>query len=359
MKKFLIETAVLTLQGLVEALVGYLWSLASPILKEHPAVLAAMPGLAEDRGAIYGSLAAKYSTMLYVGEASNAKDLLRSKITYAAIVLGVLGGLYVIALSSIVSNPLEPFLYFLVSRGIILVVLLPITAYLCYFAFLRGLDVDLTVVSVVTVVADLLSAIAIFLSFDVLGVPFIIAMTIITLHAISVVGIKNALKMKKEYTTSTLLASTISTLAGLSLVGGGAQGIPLLLSVAPLVMALNGSASMNFASWLGTALALGEVDASKPFNKKVLLVAIRISAEVIVATWISLVPAVMVYGIKAWEVATLATLLLRIATPLLAVVIASRSYLRGWDPDLITIPILSSTSDLVSANVLLLSYYIL
>jgi len=358
-KKFLIETAVLTLQGLVEALVGYLWSLASPILKEHPAVLAAMPGLAEDRGAIYGSLAAKYSTMLYVGEASNAKDLLRSKITYAAIVLGVLGGLYVIALSSIVSNPLEPFLYFLVSRGIILVVLLPITAYLCYFAFLRGLDVDLTVVSVVTVVADLLSAIAIFLSFDVLGVPFIIAMTIITLHAISVVGIKNALKMKKEYTTSTLLASTISTLAGLSLVGGGAQGIPLLLSVAPLVMALNGSASMNFASWLGTALALGEVDASKPFNKKVLLVAIRISAEVIVATWISLVPAVMVYGIKAWEVATLATLLLRIATPLLAVVIASRSYLRGWDPDLITIPILSSTSDLVSANVLLLSYYIL
>jgi len=359
-KKFIIETAALTLQGFLEALVGYLWSLASPILKEHPGVLAAIPGLAEDRGAVYGSLAAKYSTMLYLGEANNAVDLLRSKITYTGVILGVLGGLYVIALTSLVSNPLDPFLYFLVSRGLILLVLVPLTAYLCYFAFLKGLDVDLTVVSVVTVIADLLSAIAIFLSFSTLAVPFIIVMIVITFYAALKVGIRESLKVKKEYTTSTLLASTISTVAGMSLVGGGAQNVPLLLSTAPLVMALNGSASMNFASWLGTALALGEIEPSRPFNRKVVLTGLRVALEVIIATVLSVAPlALGAYGIEVIEVAVTATLILRAIMPLIAIVLASRSYLRGWDPDLITIPILSSLSDLISANVLLLSYYLL
>jgi len=359
-KKFIVETATLTLQGFLETLVGYLWSLASPILKEHPGVLAAIPGLAEDRGAVYGSLAAKYSTMLYLGEVSNAIELLRSKITYASIVLGVLGGLYVIALTSIVSNPLDPFLYFLVSRGLILLVLVPLTAYLCYIAFLKGLDVDLTVVSVVTVIADLLSAIAIFLSFSMFAIPFIVIMIAVTSYATLKIGIKESLKIKKEYTVSTLLASTVSTVAGMSLVGGGAQNVPLLLSLAPLVMALNGSASMNFASWLGTALALGEIEPSRPFSKKVILTNLRVTLEVLIATILSVVPlALGVYGIKVIEVAVIATLILRSTMPLIAIVLASQSYIRGWDPDLITIPVLSSLSDLISANVLLLSYYLL
>ncbi len=360
MRKYLIETLTLTFQGYVEAVVGWLWSLASPILREHPALLAAIPGLAEDRGAVYGSLAAKYSTMLYVGEAKTVLDLLKSKITYVGVVLGIIGGLYVILLSSVVSNPVDPFLYFLVSRGLILIVLVPVTAYLCYLAFLKGLDVDLTVISVVSVIADLLSALAIFLTFSIYGIPFVLVMLAATVYAVLKVGLKTALAHKREYAFSTILASTISTLAGLSLVGGGAQNAPDLLALAPLIMALNGSASMNFASWIGTMLALGEVEPNKPFNKKVIITMLRVTSEALLAVTLSLAPfALAFYGLRILAVALVTTLILRIFMPVIAIVLASRSFLKGWDPDLITIPILSSLNDLISANVLMFVYFTL
>ncbi|ABU81796.1 magnesium transporter [Ignicoccus hospitalis] len=360
MRKFLAETASLVVQAILEAVVGHLWSLASPILKEHPGILIAMPGLAEDRGAVYGSLAAKYSTMLYLGEASNAKELLKSKVTYSAIVVGVIGGLYVILLVSTVAEPLAPLIYFLVSRGLILLTLVPLTAYLCYAAFLKGLDIDLTVVSLITVIADLLSAISLFIVFSEVSLVFIAVTIAITYKSLATAGLRRALGYKKEYLASSLIASTISTLAGLTLAEGGATEVPLLLAVAPLIMALNGSASMNFASWLGTALALGEVEASRPFSKKVLATNLRVTAEVLVAlVSSSALFALGPHGIRALEVALVSTLLLRAVMPLITIVLASWSYLRGWDPDLITIPILSSLGDLLSTNVVLLTYRLL
>ena len=116
MRNLIMELLSMIFQGLVESLAGHLWALASPVLSAHPSVLAAIPGLAEDRGAVYGSLAAKYSTMLYVGEASAPEELLRSKVTHVATVLGVFTGTYVVLLTSTVGNPLDSFLYFLVSR---------------------------------------------------------------------------------------------------------------------------------------------------------------------------------------------------------------------------------------------------
>ncbi|UXD22078.1 hypothetical protein IPA_01435 [Ignicoccus pacificus DSM 13166] len=356
MRNLLVELLSMIIQGYGEIVSGYLWALASPILSSHPSILAALPGLAEDRGAVYGSLAAKYSTMLYTGEASSAKELLNSKVTHVAVILGIIGGLYVIALTSIVGNPLGSLLYFLVSRGITLTVLVPFSAYACYLAFIKGLNVDLVVVSLTTIIADITSAASLLITFNPVAIIPILMMLYVTLTSIKYVRAKD-LKSYKEFMASTLIASTISTVAGFILVAGNAQSNPALLFIAPITMALNGSASMNFTSWLGTALSLGEVEYDKMFrSKKVYVIWGRITFTVVSALTLVLGSSLFFlhYSFKPLIWALTATLILRIVTPILSILVTSESFKRGWDPDLITIPVLSSLNDVLSAQALTL-----
>ncbi len=330
--------------------VGYLWSLASPILERHPSILAAIPGLAEDRGAVYGSLAAKFSTMLYLGEAHSFRELLKNRIVKLSIVYGFLSGLFVVLLSGLVSTPLDALIYFLVSRGISLTVLIPLTAFLTVLAFRKGLNVDLIAVSLITVIADLISAISIFLTFNIIGVPFMIITLTLFVAALSELKMKG--KSKKEYAISVLTASTISTMAGMVLAESGAASNKALLAAAPLVMALNGSASMNFASWLGTALALGEVDPKRPFNMALAKMWLRVTVESLIGVGISTALFSMSLGIKPMVFALVSTALLRILMPLISIAISCISFLKGWDPDLITIPLTSSLNDFISTTTL-------
>ncbi len=340
-------------QGLVEMFVGYLWSLASPILQRHPSILVVIPGLAEDRGSVYGSLAAKFSTMLHLGEAHSFKDLLKDKIVKLSIVYGFLSGLFVVILSSLVSSPFGALIYFLVSRGISLTILIPLTAFLTVVSFRKGLNVDLTVVSLVTVAADLISAFSIFITFNIVGIPFVIIT--IVLFAIALKEFKVKKKGRKgEYAVSVLMASTISTMAGMVLAESGAASNKTLLVAAPLVMALNGSASMNFASWIGTALALGEVDPKRPFNTALLKTWLRVAVESLIGVGVSTVLFSVGLGIKPMVLALISTLLLRILMPLISIAISCISFLRGWDPDLITIPLTSSLNDFISTTTLTL-----
>ena len=358
MKDFIVETLNMIVQGVLEMFVGYLWSLASPILKRHPSILVAIPGLAEDRGAVYGSLAAKFSTMLHLGEARSLSELLMNRVVKLSIVYGFLSGLFVVLLSGLISSPIDSFLYFLVSRGIGLAILIPLTAFLTLIAFKNGLNVDLTVVSLITVIADLISAFSIFLTFNIIGIPFMLITILLFLFALKEVKIKNKSK-KKEYAFSVLIASTISTMAGMALAEGGAAGNKAILAAAPLVMALNGSASMNFASWLGTALALGEVDPRKPFNLALIKTWLRVSAETIIGVGISTALFSIGLGIKPMLLAVVTTLILRVAMPLISVVISCVSFIKGWDPDLITIPLTSSLNDFISASTLVITALII
>jgi len=353
-KSFIAELISMIIQGLGEILSGYLWSLASPILREHPAILVALPGLAEDRGAVYGSLAAKYSTMLYTGEITNAKELLSSKVTHVAIILGVIGGIYVIALTSLVGNPLDAFLYFLVSRGFTLAILIPFTAYASVLAFFKGLNVDLIVVSITSIIADITSAFSIFLTFSIIAIVPIIIMLYATFLSLKKIA-ANEFKRYKEYLISTILASTISTVAGLILATNDVQSNPALLLVTPITMALNGSASMNFTSWLGTMLALGDIDPrSKLIDPKIILMIIRITITAILALMVVELPVVFTLHCSTKPViwSLVSTIILRLSTPYLSLFITYVSYLRGWDPDLITIPLLSSLNDVITSQIL-------
>lgn len=353
---FIIETLNMVVQGILEVVVGYLWSLASPILKEHPSILVVLPGLAEDRGAVYGSLSAKFSTMLYLGEAHALRDLLLNDVVKLSVAYGFMSGLFVVALSALVASPLDSLVYFLVSRGLGLIILIPLTAYLTLIAFKKGLNVDLIVVSLITVIADLISAVSIFLTFSFIAIP-LVAVTIILL-ALSIDVLKKKRK-KPEYMISVLIASSISTLAGMVLEGGGAAQNKTLLAVTPLVMALNGSASMNFASWLGTALALGEVDPDKPFNMKLLKTWVRVTSEALIGVSVSTLIFAWGLGWGAILLATLSTLTLRIIMPLISVVLSSVSFKRGLDPDLVTIPLTSSLNDFVSSSALVFIAWLL
>ncbi len=356
MRNFLVELLTMIIQGLGEVLSGYVWALASPILTQHPSILAALPGLAEDRGAVYGSLAAKFSTMLYTGEASSFRDLLNSKITHIAILLGVIGGSYVILLTTIAGNPLDSLIYFVVSRGITLFVLIPFTAYACWLAFIKGLNVDLVVVSLTTIIADITSAVSLLITFTPLAIVPTLLMIYITTKSLLSINIKD-ISEKREFLISTLMASTISTVAGLILVRSGAQSNPALLLITPITMALNGSASMNFTSWLGTALALGEIEPRwRGLSPKVLEIWGRVTVTVLLAMTVVLAPFTYLThcSLKPLLWALTTTLILRIVTPIISIVITFNSFKRGWDPDLITIPLLSSLNDVVTAQVLTL-----
>ncbi len=356
MKSFIAEIASMIFQGIGEIAAGYLWSLASPILSKYPSILMALPGLAEDRGAVYGSLAAKYSTMLYTGEASSPKELLRSRVTAVAIALGLIGGTYVILLTSVVGNPLYALLYFIVSRGFTLTVVIPFNAYATFYAFLKGLNVDLVVVSVCTVIADITSSGSILLTFTPFAIVGIVLMAFTTYSFLRGFRLSSLMEYK-ELMLSSLMASTLSTLAGFILVNNNAQSNPALLFVTPITMALNGSASMNFSSWLGTALITGEVDSKALFkSKRAYETILRVTVTVLIALSAILLPALRLanYPLKALAWALLTTLILRLVMPLVSMLIAKVGFEKGLDPDLITIPLLSSLNDVVTAQVLTL-----
>ncbi|ALU12682.1 hypothetical protein EYM_06360 [Ignicoccus islandicus DSM 13165] len=354
MRSLLAEILSMTLQGLGELASGYLWSLSSPILSRHPSILIALPGLAEDRGAIYGSLAAKYSSMLYTGEATSPRDLLENKVTAVAVLLGLLGGLYVVLLTSFLGNPLDVLAYFLVSRGFTLTLVIPFNAYASFLAFVKGLNVDLVVVSTSTVLADITSSISILLTFTPFALIGIALMLVTTYKYSKNVGREDLLRYK-ELMVSSIIASTLSTIAGFVLVANEAQNNPTLLFITPLTMALNGSASMNFSSWLGTALLTGEVDSKELFrSKRVYEIMLRVTFTTLTALTLVLLPAITLANmdLRGLKWALLSTLTLRLVMPYLSMVVARIGFEKGLDPDLITIPLLSSLNDIVTAQAL-------
>ncbi len=348
MRGYLSELASMLLQGLGEVVVGLLWSLASPILEKHPTILAVLPGFAEDRGAVYGSTASKYSTMLYLGEVSSFLELIKSKITKIAFTTSLIIGFYVILLSSLVGNPLDALLYFLVSRPISLALVIPLTAWLATLVFKKGWNVDFIVVPLVSVIADIIAAASIFLVFTPIAYPFIIATILMLINEIFVIIKFRRDRDFKTLLTSGLMATTFSALAGIVLAGFQLAKDPAALAVAPLVLALNGSAAMAFASWLSTNLHLGYVEPWK-VNKQVILAWSRLTLWLLFSLSISSLVFYPAYKLNPLLYAIFASVIQRgLVTPI-TYIISVESFRRGLDPDLITIPLLSSLSDLLGA----------
>ncbi len=348
MREYISELISMILQGLGEVLVGLLWGLASPILEKHPTILAVLPGFAEDRGAVYGSTASKYSTMLYLGEASTFGELIKSKITKVAFTTSLLVGLYVILLSSLVGNPLDALLYFLVSRPISLALVLPLTAWLAILVFKKGWNVDFIVVPLVSVIADIIAAASIFLVFTPLAYPFILAtLLMIVNEAVAIIKFRRDRDFR-TLLTSGILATTFSTFAGIVLAGFQIAKDPAALAVAPLILALNGSAAMAFASWLSTNLHLGYVEPWK-VNKVIVIAWSRLTLWLLIALAISSTMFIPAYGLSPLYYSIVASIIQRSMVTPITYVISVESFRRGLDPDLITIPLLSSLSDFLGA----------
>ena len=348
MREYVSELVSMILQGLGEVIVGFLWSLASPILERHPTILAVLPGFAEDRGAVYGSTASKYSTMLYLGEASSFTDLIKSKVTKIAFTTSLIIGFYVILLSSLVGNPFDALLYFLVSRPISLALVIPLTAWLATLVFKRGWNVDFIVVPLVSVIADIIAAASIFLVFTPLAYPFIVATLLTLVHEVFALIKYRKDKDFRTLLTSGILATTFSTFAGIVLAGFQVAKDPAALAVAPLILALNGSAAMAFASWLSTNLHLGYVEPWK-INKSIVLAWSRLTLWLIIALSVSSLTFYPAYRLSPLLYAVIASVIQRALVTPITYVVSVESFRRGLDPDLITIPLLSSVSDLLGA----------
>jgi len=177
--------------------------------------------------------------------------------------------------------------------------------------------------------------------------------------------------MKEEYekqlkeSSLAFSAGFLDVLAGLiiSSVSSDLVSNPWIIGVLPLVLTVSGSVSGLFAGNLSTMINVGTVRvdrlASGPHLKGLIaaVIALNVFAAMIGGGLSFLVGLASGFtgGILAMNVFILTFPITSYLTMPLTIVIASISYRRGWDPDVMTYPFLSTLADILSCGIYVLS----
>ncbi len=350
-----------------------------------PWILALYPSILSLRGDISGVLSGKLGTMLHTGDikpqfTGNTHDfhaLIKAIFILTFIdsfAMGVLTFIINLSIGIAQSRDLPYFIITPLASCILATMLsLPITLMTAFTSFRRGLDPDIIVYPVVAILSDVIVAICyatiitLILSFkehsimaiSILALLLFMALLISSKSDFNLTTFSSTLK---EASPIVLLTSLAGVLNGVFLANFKytLEERPEVLVVYPVILNALGGLGSILGSITTTRLALGFIQPKYSSFKYLNLDIIGISSSSIILHTI--------YGFIAYIFCLLANFsvnlysltILCIMTNLIGMIlifilsftISIKAYNRGWDPDNMVIPIVSSISDFLGTVIL-------
>ena len=334
------------------------------IRKQFPGLLVVLPGIMGLRGNVFGSMASRFSTMLYLGD---LEPSLRDKKVLKEIVLRMLISLIPIFLlwaigvvTGIKKNALDVLLIVITSTILVSFILGYFTSFVTIFAFRRGTDPDSVAAPLVASMGDFLTVPSLVLfillieespeAFRLFNYATIVLFLIVA--AISRVRKAEFIELKQVFITITGLA-LLSTISGslLAKFSGVIQASVILSFIYPSLLSSFGNYGSIIAAKTSTKLHLGEIESflcPKAFTD---VIALFTTAPVIGLTKILIGGALMtlITGNPIPRSAYLVVL----TYPFMALFIMLYAYTLSYfmfkyniDPDHVAIPLISNNSDI-------------
>ncbi len=334
------------------------------IRTQFPGLLVVLPGMMGLRGNVFGSMASRFSTMLYLGD---LKPSLRDKKVLKEIVLRMLISLIPIFLlwaigvaTGIKKNALDVLLIVITSTILVSFILGYFTSFVTIFSFRRGTDPDSVAAPLVASMGDFLTVPSLVLfillieespkAFRLFNYTMILLFLIVA--AISRVRKAEFLELKQVFITITGLA-LLSTISGslLARFSGIIQASVVLSFIYPSLLSSFGNYGSIIAAKTSTKLHLGEIESflcPKAFTD---ILALFATAPVIGTT-------MLIIGIALVKLTTGMTVprsawLVALTYPFMALFIMLYSYTISYfifqkniDPDHVAIPLISNNSDI-------------
>ncbi len=369
LKERLKEAYTATLASLVVSLIigffggTFLGKYFNKIRSAYPGILVILPGMMGLRGNVFGSMASRFSTMLYLGDLEpkiREKRVLRNIVIAMMLSLIPVTILWMIGVIKGIRYHSFQILLIVISSTIFVSLLLGyFTAFVTIFSFKRGTDPDSVAAPLVASMGDLLT------------IPSLMAFILILEHSKTVFWTSNIglillllflVEISKVRRTELLefkeLFVIITLLALLSLISGFTlekfshliQASVVLGFAYPSLLSSFGNYGSVIAAKTSTKLHLGEIE--KFFSVEPFLDILSLFATTpVIGSLINIFGIMLARLILGSSVSF--SLELALTYPLMALFIMFYSYTisyflfkRDIDPDNVAIPLISNNSDI-------------
>ncbi len=329
------------------------------LMVDYPILLLVLPGLMGLRGNIYGALASRFTTSLFLGE---IRPSLKERRVFEGLVLGIYLSLlpilflWIVGLFKIGRDALNV-LAILVSSTIFVSILLGYaTAVVSIIPFRRGIDPDAIASPLVTSISDILTIpmlIAFVILFEIRGEIFYMVMTLlISLSIFLLFRFKINKRTFLELSTILILFAMVEGLSG-SIFESYSEFVykAFIFSVLyPSILDSLGNYGCVVGSKTSTRLHLGEVktffdlksveDILSLLSTSPLLSLFMYSLGYIVSVKLNRIAEVHYEFFLLYPIFVLLVMILSYS-------LAFLSYKMGLDPDNVTIPAITTLADLI------------
>nr|WP_209477982.1 magnesium transporter [Thermococcus stetteri] len=332
--------------------------------KQFPGLLIVLPGIMGLRGNVFGSMASRFSTLLYLGD---LKPSLREKKVLKEIVLRMLISLIPIfilwgigVLTGIKKNALDVLLIVISSTILVSFILGYFTAFVTIFSFRKDVDPDSIAAPLVASMGDFLTVPSLVMFILLIGhSPRLFRLFNYSLIVLFLVVAVLSRVRKAEFLELKQVFITITGLALLSIISGSllehfsgeisASGI--LSFIYPALLSSFGNYGSIIAAKTSTKLHLGEIESFINEESLTDILSLLLTSPIIGTTKVLIGGALMKLTTGAGIPGGVYWLLLTYPFMALFVMVYaySLSYLmfrHDIDPDHVAIPLISNNSDI-------------
>jgi mgtE-like transporter len=363
------EKFSLIYQAIIELLVGFVYVFNLESLKEFRVILFLIPALMSLRGAIYGVLALRITTLLYLGKAKpSLKDaLIRIEIffsflrsMFASFILATLAFIFDKSFfEGALSYGMLLTLSLLTNLLTFLIVAIPVSIAMFYY-FKKGRVLEFIGTPFVSSFADIVTPVILFLSiipsFSIIFQTFFLTfLLILTATFLTILYLRKSSReayfsifkfseIRENFYTISLMHTLYASISGF---GGlfyartlNLSQIQSLLVIVPAYNALLGSLGGILSSKVSVSLHLGTSNSLlKIFRDTILAYASFFAGITIVALFTNPI------GIS---IALIASFFTCIVISLISYYVSIAEFKKGFDPDTYTFPMISSLGDLLA-----------
>ncbi|AGK60271.1 Permease, similar to cation transporter [Archaeoglobus sulfaticallidus PM70-1] len=345
---------------------AFLGSFFDKIMNHYPIILVILPGLMGLRGNIFGAMANRFSTLLYLGEMEPRirKNRRISSNIFLSLILSMLPVVILWAVGSLkvmdFSIAIVVFLIAISSTIFASLILAYSTALVTVIPFRKGTDPNSIAPPVITSIADLVTIpllVGFMLLYEVSGITFYsLTLSAFMLFAYMLIAVKLGMDEKRA------LKEMITIIAGLAAISAISGGIlesysdviyaSTIFSVMyPAILDSSGNYGSIIGAKTSTMLHLGEI--GKPLDRKIVYEILIYSMTGIPLAVIMNSLATLIVKVTLGKTVGLVPIFLLLYPIFLLFVmtiahlIAIVSEKVGFDPDNTTVPVITTIADMI------------
>ncbi len=332
------------------------------LMVSYPIILVVLPGIMGLRGNIYGALASRFTTSLFLGE---MKPSLKDRKVFEGLILGITLSLlpviflWFVGFVKVGKNALEVLAILLSSTIFVSILLSYATAVVSVIPFRKGVDPDAVASPLITSIADLLTIpilIAFIIFFEVDRYLFYIVL-IVLVSTFLLLLLKFRLD-KRVFFEMSIILTVLAIVEGFSgsILESYSEYIykTFILSIIyPAILDSLGNYGCVIGSKTSTRLHLGEID--KLFDMKsasdiASLLSTSVPLSVIMYSLGYLISVNLGKSVSVNYEFFLLYPIVALGVMLLGYLLAFVSYRFGLDPDNVTVPTITTLADLIGTS---------